>query len=256
MTAFRAGFRYELLMQLRKRSAWLTMAALAALTVVVSPGNVTSVFSEPDPAAAMVFAGRLVLLLLPVGFGALLADRLVRDEVLNVRQVLDATPGHQAARLLGKYLGACLACAVPVLGCYLAMAVGYGDFAALRYALVVAVAVLVPALLFVGAFAMLCSLVMPAPLFRVLFAGYWFWACLVDPGLLPTLNQTLVGPVNAYALEVFLGADLAGPVPGAAFNLLRPDPTTATALLSVAVLLAMAAGALAAARALLARTAR
>jgi len=211
----------------------------------------------------MVFAGRMVMLFLPIGFGCLLADRLVRDDQLNVRQVLDATPGGLGGRLAGKYVGACLAGAIPVVGVYLLLALAYvvrrGEPAALAFLPAITGAVLVPALLFVGAFAMLCPLVMPAPLFRVLFVGYWFWTHLVHPALMPTLNGTLFNPINGYAMDVFFHStqgDLAGEVPGATLNLLRPAPTTATALLSLAVLLAMAALALTGARALLDRTAR
>lgn len=263
MTAFRACLRYELRMQLRKRSLWIAIAALAALTVAVSAHNVGNVFVQPDPATAMTLAAQLVMLLLPVGFGALLADRLVRDEQLNVRQVLDATPAGPSRRLAGKYLGACLAGGLPIVGVYLLLAVAYvvrrGDLAALGYALVIVVLVLAPALLFVGAFAMLCPLLMPAPLFRVLFVGYWFWANLVHPALMPTLNGTLLRPVSGYVMDALVlssPGDLAGPVPGAALNLLRPVPTPATAWLSLAFLLTTAALVLTGARALLARTTR
>lgn len=263
MTAFRACLRYEALMQLRKRSLWITVAALAALTAVVSGHNLVDVFAQPDPAAAMTLAGQLVMLLLPVGFGALLADRFVRDEQLNVRQVLDATPAGLDQRLIGKYLGACLAGSVPVVGIYLLVAAAYvvrhGDPAALGYALAMVALVLVPALSFVAAFAMLCPLLIPAPLFRVLFVGYWFWANLVHPTHMPTLNGTFLRPVNGYAVDTLLlssPGELAGPVPGAALNLLRPTPTPAAAWLSLAVLLTAAALALVGARALLARTTR
>jgi ABC-2 type transport system permease protein len=264
MIALRAALKYELRMQLRKPSLWITMAVLTGFTLATSGTlGLGMLFGEPDPRAAMVFAGRLVMLFLPIGFGSLLADRLVRDEQLNVRQVLDATPGGLTGRLGGKYLGACLAGAIPLVGCYLLLALAYvvwrGEPAALGYLLAITAAVFVPALLFVGAFAMLCPLVMPAPLFRVLFTGYWFWTHLIDPAAMPTLNGTLLNPVNGYAMDVFFHSsqgDLSGEVPGAALNLLRPAPTTATALLSLAVLLAMAALALGGARALLDRTAR
>jgi ABC-2 type transport system permease protein len=262
MTTLLAAFRYELRMQFRKPSVWLTMAALAVLTAL-TPGNVNDVLSRSDPETAMVLAARLVMLLLPVGFGCLVADRLVRDERLNVRQLLDATPSGLGNRLTGKYFGACVATGVSVIGCYLLLAVAYvvrhGDPTALLYVPTVTVAVLVPALLFIGAFAMLCPLVMPAPLFRVLFVGYWFWTNLIDPTLLPTLNRTLINPLNGYVIDVFFAgthSDLAGEVPGATLNLLRPAPTTVTAWLSLIVLLALAAAALAGARAVLARTAR
>lgn len=264
MTALRAGFRYELLMQLRKRSIWITTFALAAFTAVISIPNYGKVFDEPDARTAMVFAGQSMMVLLPVGFGCLIADRLIRDDVLGVRQVLDATPGDPGWRLAGKYLGACFAGAVPIIAVYLLVAVGYvvrgGDFAAVHWALAMSGAVVVPTLLFVGAFAMLCPLVMPAPLFRVLFVGYWFWTNQVDPVLMPTLNQTLLRPVNGYVVEVVLGATgqgPTGPVPRAhALNGLRPAADAMTTCVSIVLPLALAALALAGARALLARSSR
>lgn len=92
----------------------------------------------------------------------------------------------------------------------------------------------------------------------MLFVGYWFWANLVHPAIMPTLNHTMLRPVNGYVLDALFQADgtLAGPVPGAALNLLRPALTPATAWGSVAVLLVMAVLALTGARALLARTTR
>lgn len=257
MTAFPASFRYELRMQLRKPSLWITMGALAGLTYAAS-GNLRAILDQPDALAGMVSSARILLLLLPIGFGCLVADRLVRDERLKVREVLDATPGGQGWRLVGKYLGACLAAGIPVLAAYLMLAVAFavtrGDPAALGYAAIITGAVIVPALLFVGAFAMLCPLFMPAPLFRVLFIGYWPWATQVDPILLPTINRTLLNPFGGYVIEALGGADLAGSVPGADLNLLRPTPTTVTAVLSVAILLVLAGLALTGARALLART--
>ena len=147
MTALRAGFRYELLMQLRKRSIWITTFALAAFTAVISIPNYGKVFDEPDARTAMVFAGQSMMVLLPVGFGCLIADRLIRDDVLGVRQVLDATPGDPGWRLAGKYLGACFAGAVPIIAVYLLVAVGYvvrgGDSAAVHWALAMSGAVVV-----------------------------------------------------------------------------------------------------------------
>lgn len=262
MTAFRAAFGYELRMQLRKVSVWVTIGVLALLTAVTTnPGDM--VMPIEDGRAAAVRAARLTMLLLPVGFGCLVADRLVRDDRLGVRSLLDATPGGLGTRLVGKYLGSCAATAIPIVGCYLlligAYSIRHGNIAAFGHAGLLIVAVMVPALLFVGAFALLCPLVMPTPLFRVLFVGYWFWTTTIYPSLLPTLNGTLFTPVNGYLLrELFHTSDLdvAGHVDGAMFNFLRPEPSAVTAWLALAVLAAITALALSGARALLARTAR
>jgi hypothetical protein len=262
MTAFRAAFGYELRMQLRKVSVWVTVGALALLTAFATD-VIDMVMANADARAAMVRAARMTMALLPVAFGCLVADRLVRDDRLGVRQLLDATPGRPGIRLVGKYLGACLATAIPVAACYLLLAAAYAirhaSAVALGDAVLMTVTVMLPALLFVGAFAMLCPLVMPAPLFRVLFVGYWFWTTLVYPTMLPTLNGTVVTPVNGYLMRVLFRAgdsDLAGSVDGAALNLLRPNPSAAMAGLAVSILAAATALALSGARALLARTAR
>ncbi|TDP94830.1 hypothetical protein [Labedaea rhizosphaerae] len=262
MTAFRAAFGYELRMQLRKVSVWVTIGALALLTAVAT-NVIHLVLAIDDGEEAAVRAARLTMALLPVGFGCLVADRLVRDDRLGVRSLLDATPGGLGVRLVGKFLGSCAATAIPVVGSYLllvgAYAIRHGDATALGASGLLVVTVMLPALLFVGAFAMLCPLVMPTPLFRVLFVGYWFWSTLVYPSLLPTLNGTLFTPVNGYLMRALLHAedgDLAGRVDGAALNFLRPDPSAVTAWLALGVLAAATALALSGARALLARTAR
>lgn len=262
MTAFRAAFGYEWRMQLRKASLWVTIGALAVLTAVAT-NVIHLILAIPDGGDAAVRSARLAMALLPVGFGCLVADRLVRDDRLGVRSLLDATPGGLGVRLVGKYLGSCAATAVPVVAGYLLLvgvySIRHGDATALGDGVLLVVTVMVPALLFVGAFAMLCPLVMPAPLFRVLFVGYWFWTTLVYPGLLPTLNGTLFTPVNGYLMRVLLHAedgDLAGHIDGATLNFLRPDPSAATAWLALGVLAVAIVLALGGARALLARTAR
>jgi hypothetical protein len=73
---------------------------------------------------------------------------------------------------------------------------------------------------------------------------------LVPPKLVPTLTQTVIYPMGGYPIQVFFGyrgghasggSDWAGPVPGALFNALRPAPTVATAWLSIAVIVGLAA---------------
>jgi len=262
VSALWASGRYELLMQLRKRSLWITTGVLLVLLGLVSRSGIIRIAEQPDARTAMVATGQLLLELLPIGFGCLVADRLVRDDILGVRPLLDATPAGPAARLGGKYLGACAAAGLPIVGLYLLIAavyaVGHADPAAVGWALAVSAVTILPALLFVGAFALVCPLLMPATLFRVLFVGYWFWSTVVGPRLMPTLTDTLLSPTNHYPVAVFLGYHdqfpyFTGPVPGATLNALRPPASPLTAALAVAVLLGAAALTLAAARARLAR---
>jgi len=253
-----ASLRYEFRMQVRKRSVWIVPALTLVLFVLIGGSLLRDLF-DPDEAAAQAktaVAGLAVQLdgLLSIGFGCLLADRLVRDDRLRVAPILDATPAHRAARFLGKFLGAGAATAVPILVAYLGFTIAYAVHAgapeALGWALVAVGVVFLPGLLFVAAIALVLPLLMPAPLFRVLFVGYWLWGN-ASPAMMPTVARTLVDPLGGYPLAVLLGFHgidgetvWAGPVQGAELNFLRPTPTPATAWLSIAVLLALAAAVL------------
>ncbi|GAA3449760.1 hypothetical protein [Dactylosporangium matsuzakiense] len=271
MTTFWACLRYEFRMQVRKRSVWIVPALSILLFILIGGSLLRDLFDpgeRPPLARTAVFGLALqVHALLAIGFGCLLADRLVRDDRLRVAPILDATPTGPGVRLAGKYLGTAAATAIPIFLVYFgfsaAYAVNTGAPEALLWALAAGGAVLVPGLLFVGGFALAVPVTMPAPLFRVLFVGYWLWGNLAGPELMPTLAGTLVHPLGGYAFTGLLGfrgiegdQTLAGPVPGAALNFLRPEPTPLTALLSITVLLALAVAALYGGAALRARRLR
>jgi hypothetical protein len=271
MSTFGASLRYEFGMQLRKRSVWIVPALTVLLFVLIGGSLLRDLFDPSErPAEARTAMAALAVQihgLLTIGFGCLLADRLIREDRLRVAPILDATPAPPGARLLGKYLGAGFATAIPIVVVYFGFAAAYAVKtaapSALGWALATCGVVIVPGLLFVAAFALAVPLLMPAPLFRVLFVGYWLWGNLVPPDLMPTLARTLLSPIGSYPLAVFLdfhGIDgdqaFAGPTHGATLNFLRPDPTQATAWLSIGVLLALAATALAGGQALRTRRAR
>jgi hypothetical protein len=262
VTSFVATTRYEFTMQWRKRSVWIVTGVLALLLTAMGTGQVSSsVFDASDTKVAMARAALLLQLLLPIGYGCLLADRLVRDGQIRVAELLDATPAGATARLAGKFVGSCAATAFPILVLYVVVGAVYGiaegDWAAAGWAIGIFTVVTVPGLAFVGAAALVFPLVMPSPLFRVLFVGYWFWGTAVGPGAMPTTGQTVLAPDGTYALRQFFGYDgeLDRP-PGDPFNALRPEITTATALLSIAVFAALTVLLLAGARALQSRTTR
>ncbi len=266
-----ASLRYEFRMQVRKRTVWIVPALTVVLFLLIGGSLLRDLFdpaSRPDAArTAVVGLAVQVYGLLSIGYGCLLADRLIRDDRLRVAPILDATPAGPGARLLGKYLGAGAATAVPIVVVYFGFTVAYavhtGAPDAFGWALAACGVVILPGLLFVAAFALTVPLVMPAPLFRVLFVGYWLWGNVVGPDMMPTLARTLIHPLGGYPLAALLdfhgidGEDTwAGPVPGATLNFLRPDPTPATAWLSIGVLLALAAAVLAGGHAVRTRRAR
>ncbi|MBX6752049.1 MAG: hypothetical protein IRY85_20710, partial [Micromonosporaceae bacterium] len=85
--------RYEFLMQIRKRSLWIT-TVLLALAMVVLQGDRGPRYVPAGTPPRIVMTGWAVLLaiLLPIGFGMVLADRLVRDRRLGVGRVLGSLP--------------------------------------------------------------------------------------------------------------------------------------------------------------------
>jgi hypothetical protein len=264
MSTFAATLRYEFRMQVRKRTVWIAPTLLAVLFVLIGGRLIRDLFDATEarraPKAAMLDLALGLNVLLPVAFGCLLADRLIRDDRLRVAPILDATPARRGLRLAGKYLGTATATALPIAVIYAGLAAAYavywGKPAALPWAVAGFGLVIAPALLFVAAFALTVPLLMPAPLFRVLFVGYWFWGNLIDPEVMPTLARSIVQPVGGYALNAVFhhyGGDgqraLSGPFPGATLNFLRPEPSALAGWLSIAVLLALAAAALAGGRA-------
>jgi len=266
MTALAAAARYELRMQLRKPTTWIATAlpflVFALFAVLASDSTGLRQYRyETSPRVWMVDALGWFTPLLPMVFGIVLADRLVRDRKLGVAPLLDVTPAGRGARLAGKYLGACAATAVPVALIYLGVAVAFtvwrGRPAALLWGLATFAAIVVPLLLLVGALSFVGPQLMPTPLFRVLVVGVWFWAGSTEvDSQLPSLAGTVLSLTMDYPLKVFFGSEgaSAGPATGAALNFLRPQPSTGAALLSLALMLGIAAAMVAAARALDART--
>jgi hypothetical protein len=117
--------------------------------------------------------------------------------------------------------------------------------------------IVLPLLLLTGALALLGPQLMPTPLFRALIVGIWFWAGATEvESQFPSLAATVLSLTADYPQRVFFGSSnaTAGPYPGAALNALRPQPSTWTALLALALMLGIAAGILLAARVVNART--
>jgi ABC-type Na+ efflux pump permease subunit len=265
MTGFAGTARYELLMQLRKPAIWIATVlpfGLYALFAVLGQDSTGLARHrlEADPKAWIVEALGWFLPVMPMVFGIVLADRLVRDRRLRVAELLDATPTSGGVRLVGKYLGSCAATAAPAALVYLVAAVAFtvwrGRPAALWWALAAFTLLVVPLLLLVGSLSFLGPQLMPTPLFRVLVVALWFWAGATEvESQVPSLAGTLLSLTMDYPLKVFFASPNASTGPaGAALDFLRPRATVGTALLSLALILALAAAILAVARALSART--
>jgi ABC-2 type transport system permease protein len=259
MTAFAATTSYELRMQLRKPAIWIATVipyGLYAVLAMMGTQNLERLTQDTNPKTWMAASFGWFTPLLAMVFGIVLADRLVRDRKLGVAPLLDVTPSNRSARLFGKYLGACAATAIPVALVYLIVGATFAIWrdrpAALLWAAATFAAVVVPLLLLTGALAFLGPQLMPTPLFRALIVGIWFWAGATEvESQFPSLAASVLSLTMDYPQHVFFGSrDPAGPFEGVALNVLRPEPTVGTALLSLALILGIAAAVLAAARAL------
>ena len=126
MTAHAA--RYEFRMQIRRPVLWIVYG----LTFVATspPGSAVpdagpGPGERADPEGGHGLAACLLMTLLTIVYGCLLADRLVRDRRLGVAGSWTRTPAGRTGRLIGKYLGACAATAVPLVLAYFGRAVAY-----------------------------------------------------------------------------------------------------------------------------------
>src|SRR5947209_34391 len=107
--------RYEFAMQLRRKAMWIGFGIISALlffTVSVTTGK--SQFTD-TPQEALAYMATGLTLLLPIGAGLLLANRIPRDRSLRVEELLRVAPASGTTRLIGKYLGATLAVSIPIL---------------------------------------------------------------------------------------------------------------------------------------------
>ena len=238
MSAFFGIVRYEYQASVRRWGVWL---AFIAGTLVIGLENPGMVAARPG-LTLLQWAGIVALIgnmVVCVVAGLVIADRLVRDRELGVRELILAAPIRRPTYVLGKYVGAMLTVLTQALAAALAMAglfVAMGLPAALLvHALAAFLLVSVPPLLFAGAFSLACPEVLPLRVYQVLFVGYWLWATGVENTFMPTVNGTLLSPKGDYAASAFFAE------PG--IYAARPY-TPIEGALNVAVLLALAAVAL------------
>lgn len=213
LSVFSGAFTYEFRMQVRRRAVWITLTLIAL--GLLGLGSRT-----PDMQNTLNHLGRFPLLsvlvtwtnaislLLPIGVGVMLADRLPRDRRYKVDELFTSMHGALSARLVGKYLGATLATILPMLLFYL-LGVGYityqtHNILTIPLGLETFGVILLPGLLFISAFSLACPALMWVPLYQFLFVGYWFWGNIFPIGRgIPTLSYTILTPIGSFISDGF-----------------------------------------------------
>ncbi|MDQ2907119.1 MAG: hypothetical protein M3Y81_26710 [Chloroflexota bacterium] len=227
------ALRYEFLMQFRRRSIWLVLVFVSALSGIL--WLAFTIGSQVTSLDAVMYLAQFTAWFLPLGAGLVLADRLARDKKLHVDEILDTFPGSLGARLLGKYLGSTLATLLPVVLIYL-LGVGYvlarfQDPHSLLLALAAFAAIPLPGLLFAAGFSIALPAFLKVPLYQILFIGYWFWANLMSPRFhIPTPVGTMLNATGPWAQEAFFHYQ---------WVFLRLNPTVWQGIASIALLVGL-----------------
>jgi hypothetical protein len=237
-SAFLGAFRYEFAMQLRRKAMWIGLAMISALLFFILIVTTGKSLNTDTAREALGYMASGITLLLAIGAGLLLANRVPRDRALRVEELLRVAPASLAIRFFGKYLGATLAVSIPILLIQLAqtayIANYFQDTNVFLRSLAMFATVTLPTIFFVGAFALAFTTFLWPPLFQFLFVGYWIWAN-GNPDDLPffTPNGTLLSANGDYALKGFFDYGL--PSQGLSHTAVTPW----LALANLAVILAL-----------------
>jgi hypothetical protein len=195
-------------MQVRRKSLWVAAVVLGALSAAIVGANVVP--HTANLPANVTHSNVTLNLITSIGYvvtlvvGLLLADRSSRDRTTRVGELLDTTPASKLARLLGKYLGNVLVMLALTLLCWFAgmglVVARWHDATVLPVALAGFALLVAPPVLFVAAFSIACTTVLWPPLYQFLFVGYWLWSSLQPGGPIPTLDGTVLSPLERLAL--------------------------------------------------------
>jgi ABC-type transport system involved in multi-copper enzyme maturation permease subunit len=233
--------RYEYKMSIQ-RTGLLVIFALFTLYFLI-----TTLTSREELLAGAAVDGNLWLtasfvmsinLFIPVVCGILASDRIVRDEKLNMRELLRTTRLTNQQYVLGKYLGVTLS----EITCIFLMVLFIGiSFLLIGFpvqvipmCLLVSLAVNVPAVLFVNAFSVMFPSLMPVRIYQILFTGYWYWGNYLNAEKFFSISDTILNVAGFYPLEGYWGIVSGGP----------RGYTPSDALLNLLVIIVLAAAAL------------
>ncbi|GCE22891.1 hypothetical protein [Dictyobacter kobayashii] len=215
INVFGGTFRYEFLMQVRRRSLWITMLLVGLLEIALyarwpNTNFFTDSYLQLPITQTMAELAALINFLLPAAFGCMIADRLPRDRRTKVDELFTAMPGALSARLVGKYLGSISATLLPMLFFFL-LGTGFilyrtGNIQSILLALPVFSIIILPGILFISAFSLACPSIMWVPLYQFCFVGYWFWGNFLSPtNGIPTISDTILTPEGRFMITGIFG---------------------------------------------------
>ncbi len=205
---------YEFGMSIRRKGLWLAFGFLFLFYGITSltggplklPENLLTTANLWKTAAQIAFSLNLFT---PVVAAISAADRLVRDSQLGLNELFYSTALKRGVYLAAKYTGVLLSLLVPVL--LLTLMIGLTDVARgappvlIAMSLAAFLAMSVPAIAFVSAFALGCPTIMPVRVFQVLFTGYWFWGNYMNPDVFPTIAGSPLTANGRIAMEGWFG---------------------------------------------------
>ncbi|GCE08780.1 hypothetical protein [Dictyobacter aurantiacus] len=215
ITACGGALRYEFLMQIRRRSVWVSLLLVGLLQIMIYVPHLSeliNLYFQIPINQTMAELALMVNTLLPAAFGCLIADRLPRDRRTRVEELLMTMPQSPGVRLIGKYLGSVCATLLPVLVFFL-LGTGFvlyhsGNIACIPFALATFGAIILPGILFISAFSLACPAIMWVPLYQFCFVGYWFWGNFLGArNGIPTLNGTILTPSGKITASGIFGLD-------------------------------------------------
>jgi ABC-type transport system involved in multi-copper enzyme maturation permease subunit len=206
--AFGGAFRYEFMMQLRRPALWI--GALLLCPFLFNHFNAFYLPPNGPPTVEQSVTQWMSFnaLFYPIIAGLLIADRYARDRKTRTEELFHTMPTTVGTRLFGKYLGSVLATLVPLFLVYMVgvalILANWHTIGVLPMALALFAALMLPAVLFVGAFSIACPTFMWTVLYQVLFVCYWFWGNFLNPKIgIPTLNGTLLTPSGVHISRSF-----------------------------------------------------
>ena len=226
-SVFVGAFSYEFRMQVRRPMLWIVqfLTALLIAGILSRAAGVLDLVMHVQNSPVLesvVYWTNFINYVLPIAAGILIADRLPRDQRTKVQELLTATPGSLVARLFGKYLGCTFATWLPICSLYclgiIFILTKTGNLLVLLLALETFATIILPCMLFVGAFSIALPALILVPLYQFLFLGYWFWGNLYGSKSIPTISSTLLEPGGGYMSQGFFGVTMFNVTSATAFQ--------------------------------------